>query len=103
MNIFASRMVLIGLTSLLIIAPFVLWGVLYVAVRKWSLNLRPLIARFRAFRWVAWSCGVLLIVGCLAGGHYPWSYAIAVATFSAGLTFPESWLKRQYAPIDSIA
>jgi hypothetical protein len=94
---------MIGVTSLLIIAPFVLWGVLYVAVRKWSLDLRPLIPRFRVFRWVAWSCGLLLYVGYFLGAHYPWGFPIAVVTFSIGLSFPESWLKRQYAPVDSIA
>jgi hypothetical protein len=101
MNFDASKLLVIGITSLLVIAPFVVWGALYVAVRKWSLDLRSLLPWLRGFRWVVWSCGLLLFVGYFAGGHFPWVYPSAVSTFSAGLYFPERWLKEQLAATNS--
>ena len=96
-----SKLLVIGITSLLIVAPFIVWGALYVAVRKSSLDLQSLVPWLRGFRWVVWSCGLLFFIGYFAGGHYPWVYPSAVATFSAGLYFPERWLKEQLTPPNS--
>jgi hypothetical protein len=101
MNFDGSKLLVIGISSLLIIAPFIFWGALYVAVRKWSLDLQSLAPRLKGFRWVVWSCGLLLYIGYFAGGHFPWVYPISVVTFSIGLDFPERWLKGQFAPPNS--
>jgi hypothetical protein len=101
MNLDWSKLLVIGSTSLLIIAPFVVWGALYVAVRKWSLDLQSLVPWLRGFRWVVWSCGLLLYIGYFVGGHFPWVYPASVATFSVGLVFPEKWLKGQFAAPNS--
>jgi hypothetical protein len=103
---FESKLIVIGITSLLIIGgPFILWGALSVAVRKSSLNSRSLLWWFRGFRWVVWSCGLVLWVGYGVGyfmgrPHFLWVYPCSVATFSAGLVFPERWLKEQISPTD---
>ena len=101
MNFDGSKLLVIGISSLLIIAPFIVWGALYVAVRKWSLDLQSLVPWLRGFRWVVWSCGLLFYIGYFAGGHFPRVYAGAVATFSIGLYFPEKWLKEQLVPPNS--
>jgi len=98
MNSLGSKLLVIGISSLLIIAPFIVWAALYVAVSKWSLDLQSLVPWFRGFRWVVWSCGLFLFIGYFAGGHFRWVYPSAVATFSVGLVFPEKWLKEQFAP-----
>jgi hypothetical protein len=99
---FGSKLLTIGITSLLVIAPFVVWGALSVVMRKWSLDPRSLLRWFRGFRWVVWSCGLLLWVGYgvsffMGRPHFPWVYAGAVVTFSVGLSFPERWLKERFA------
>ncbi len=101
MNFDGSKLLVIGISLLLVIAPLIFWGALYVTVRKWSLDLQSLVPWLRGFRWVVWSCGLLLFIGYFAGGHYSWVYPSAVATFSAGLYFPERWLKEQLAPPNS--
>ena len=101
MSFDGSKLLVIGIRSLLIIAPFIVWGALYVAVRKWSLDLRSLLPWLRGFRWVVWSCGLLLYIGYFAGGQFPWVYAISVVSFSIGLSFPERWLKEQFPPPNS--
>ena len=101
MSFDGSKLLVIGIRSLLIIAPFIVWGALYVAVRKWSLDLQSLVTWLRGFRWVVWSCGLLLFIGYFAAGHFPWVYAISVVTFSIGLSFPERWLKEQFPPSNS--
>jgi hypothetical protein len=101
MNFDGPKLLVIGISSLLIIAPFIVWGALYVSVRKWSLDLQSVARWLRGFRWVGWSCGLLPYIGYFAGGHFPWVYPSAVATFSVGLYFPEKWLKGQLAPPNS--
>jgi hypothetical protein len=100
MNFDGSKLLVIGISSLLIIAPFIVWSALCVAARKWSLDLQSLVQWFRGFRLVVWSCGLLLYIGYFAGGHFPLVYPASVVTFSAGLYFPERWLKEQLPPTD---
>jgi hypothetical protein len=94
---FGSKLLVIGIASLLSVAPFIVWGALSVVMRKWSLDPRSLMPWLRGFRWVVWSCGIVLWVGYLVRPHFPWVYPCAVGTFSVGLIFPEKWLKEQPA------
>jgi hypothetical protein len=95
MNSYGPKTLVLGIYLLLIVAPFIGWGALYVGVRNWSLDPQQLMSWLRGLRWLSWICAVLLFGGYVVGGHYPWAYPIAMFTFSAGLSFPESWLKRR--------
>ncbi len=102
MSIPTSKLAIIGVTSILMIAPWVLWGLLSIVVRRSSVDLQRLGQWLRALQWVAWTCGVFLYSGYFLGGHFPWVYAAAVATLSVGLSFPARWLKDQLAlPVSS--
>lgn len=86
----------IAIPLTLFVLPLIVWLALYLAQRWWSVNSRPALPWLKALRWTGWAVGVALLVTSLTGGRLPWVYGIAATTFSAGLSIPESWIKRRF-------
>ena len=82
---------------LLLIAPFVLWAILYVAAQRGKSVPRSILPLLRTVRWIGWISGAAtFIVGGLdVLGFHSWQYGTALVTFSIGLSFPESWAKQR--------
>jgi len=86
----------IEIMTTLIVLPLVIWLALYFAHRWWSVNLLPALPWVKMLRWIGWAFGVTLLLLSLTGGQLPWVYGIAMTAFSAGLSIPESWIKRRF-------
>jgi hypothetical protein len=97
MNIDSSKLLGIEIFSVLSILPHVIWLTLYGASRRRPIDARPVLRWLKILRWVGWGFGVALGLLALARGHFP-IYGLAMSTFSTGLSFPESWLKRRSTP-----
>ena len=97
MSIDASTVAAIEFTSAFFALPLVFWLAMYVAARWWSINWRPVLPWLKILRWVVWGCGVALVLTSLARNGFPVSYGLIILGFSAGLSFPETWVKRRFA------
>jgi hypothetical protein len=98
MHIGASKVFAIEITSLLITLPFIVWLALYVAAHWCSINLRPVLPWLNILRWVGWGFAFALLTLSLARDHFSMVYRQAMSSFSLGLAFPQSWVKRRFAP-----
>jgi hypothetical protein len=98
MNLDGSKVHTIEIYLALSASPLIVWLALYMTSRWWSVNLRPVLPWLRALRWVAWGLAIALLINHLAHDHFPISYAIAMGSVQLGLSFPESWVKRRFAP-----
>ncbi len=79
-------------------APFLLWLALYATARLFSVNLRRILPVIISLHLLTYGAGVVLMLINLANNHFPGRYAAALVACSAGLIFPETWLKRRFAP-----
>ncbi len=86
------------ITLILTFLPLVIWLALYLAYRWWSFNSRSMLPWLRTLRWTGWGFGVLLFLLSVAREHFSVVYGIAMTTFSVGLSIPERWVKRRFAP-----
>ena len=80
-------------------SPFIVWLALYVAARWGSIGLRPTLSWFRILRWVSFAAGIAFFLTYLFHGHFLGhflDYGLAMVTLSAGLSFPERWVKRRF-------
>jgi hypothetical protein len=73
MNIDASKVLAIEITSTFIILPLILWLTLYVAFRWWSINPRPVLPWLRTLRWLGWGFGIVLLLVHLANDRFPFA------------------------------
>jgi hypothetical protein len=89
----ASKVLRTEIVATLFASPMVIWLAFYLADRWWSVNSRPASAWLKCLRWIGWGIGVILVLL-----SFPWVYVIAVTGFSAGLSIPESWVQRRFAP-----
>jgi hypothetical protein len=91
--------ILIALIAMWLI-PFATWGVLWIARKVYSPNLRPLLPSLKALRWLFWFIGCSVSTAGLLSDAVHWLFPIGMGIWgiSSGLSFPESWLKRHYAP-----
>jgi hypothetical protein len=91
-----SKVSRIEITSALLLLPLIIWLALYLAQRWWSVNMRPALPWLKTVRWVGWAFGVALLLLSLTGGQLPWICGMVMTAFSAGLSIPESWIKRRF-------
>jgi hypothetical protein len=91
-----SKVLSLEIGSLLITAPMIVWFSLYVAALQ-SMKLRPVLPWLRVLRWVGWGLGIVFFLAALARNSFP-TYGCAMSAFSAGLSLPEGWVKRRFAP-----
>ena len=98
MNMDASKLLAIEISSAFVALPLVLWFTLYLAARWWSINSRPVLPWLRILRWLGWGFAIVLLFVHLANDHFPFAYGTALTAFSAELSLPESWVKRRFAP-----
>jgi hypothetical protein len=98
MNIDPSKLLAIETFSALSLLPHIIWLALYIAARRRPIEARPILRWLRILRWVGWGLGIALFTLSLARDHFPFIYGLAMTAFSTGLSFPESWLKRRFAP-----
>ena len=91
-----SKVLAIEIGSILVTAPMILWVALYLGSRQ-SINLRALLPWIRVLRWLGWGLGILFFLAALTRNRFP-TYGCAMSAFSAGLSLPESWVKRRFAP-----
>src|SRR4051794_27844378 len=96
MNIYPSKLLAIETFSVFSVLPLIIWLALYGASRQWPIDSRPVLKGLRILRWAGWGIGIPLGLLALARNQIP-IYALAIFTFSTGLSFPESWLKRRFA------
>src|SRR6266542_4308585 len=96
MNIDSSKLLAIETFSVFSVLPHIIWLALYGASRRWPIHPRPVLKWLRILRWVGWGIAIPLGLLALARNQFP-IYGLAMSTFSAGLSFPESWLKRRIA------
>jgi hypothetical protein len=83
------------------LGPLAIWAGVSGAV-KWRLfSPHSMFRLLRIWHWVSWVTALVLWLCYLLPSHVHWLYAGAASTFSAGLVFPESWLKSQLAPSES--
>ncbi len=78
--------------------PFVLWFVLWIANHRWAVRVRRTLSLMRAARWVTMALAVVFLLLHESYDNFPTLYWAGCLTFSAGLTFPEKWVKRGIAP-----
>ncbi len=98
MNIDGSKVLAIEITLALMAVPFLVWLALYAAARWWSVGLRPVLPWMRPLRWIIWISGMALGFIHLARDRFPVGYGIVMIGLSVGLSLPESWVKRRFAP-----
>lgn len=94
----ASKVLRVEITFTLALLPLVIWLAFYTAYRWWSFNSRPLLPWLKTLRWISWVFGLFLLFLSLGLAHFSWVYGTAMTTFSIGLTIPEGWVKRRFAP-----
>jgi len=85
----------IVIPSALLVLPIIAWLLLYLAERWWSINWLPALPWLKTIRWIGWTVGTALFLLSLISGRVPWVYGVAMTGFSAGLSIPESWIKRR--------
>jgi hypothetical protein len=80
--------------------PFAIWGALALARGVYGANLRPLLRWLRLLRWMVWIIGFPFVVAAVLSDKHHWLLPIGISlvTFSGGLSFPQGWIKRHYAP-----
>ena len=79
--------------SLIWIAPILAWVGLYAVARVFSASLRPVLPWLSAVRWLAYVAGIILWFA------YPnLNLCVSCLAASAGLSLPQSWIKRRFAP-----
>jgi hypothetical protein len=98
MNIDSSKLLAIEVFSAFSVLPHIIWLALYVAARRRPIEARPTLRWLKILRWVGWGFGIALFTLSLVRDHFPIAYGLAMTTFSTGLSFPQSWLKRRFAP-----
>ena len=81
-----------------IVLPLILWLAMYLAARWWSINWRPILPWLRILRWLGWGFGSVLVLASMVRNVFPITDGVLILTFSAGLSMPESWVKRRFAP-----
>jgi hypothetical protein len=81
-----------------IVLPLILWLAMYLAARWWSINWRPILPWLRILRWLGWGFGGVLVLASMVRNVFPITDGVLILTFSAGLSMPESWVKRRFAP-----
>lgn len=89
-----SRVSRIEIGFALLALPIVLWLILYLAHRWWSVNSRPALPWPRTVRWISWGLGVALFVVSLVSRKVAFD-GIALLGCAAGLSTPERLIKRQ--------
>lgn len=94
MTISASKAQAIAFVSL----PLIFWLAIYLAARWWSINWRPILLWLKILRWVGWGLGAVLVLVSIFRNVFPITDGALILTFSAGLSIPESWVKRQFSP-----
>jgi hypothetical protein len=90
-----SKILRIEIASALMALPLVIWLALYLTYRWWSLNLGWTLQWLETLRRVSWVFSVILAILSAARDHFPFVYAIAMFTFSAGISMPERWVRRR--------
>jgi hypothetical protein len=98
MSIDPSKVAGIEFALALSALPLIFWLGMYWAARQWSINWRPILPWLRILRWVGWGCGAAMFFISLTRSIFPIGYGVVVLAFSAGLSLPESWIKRRFAP-----
>ena len=97
MSIDPSKVAATEFTAAFFALPLLFWLAMYMAARWWSINWRPVLPWLKILRWMSWGCGTALFVSALARHVFPLAYGIIIFGFSAGLSIPESWVKRRFA------
>ncbi|HEV2400107.1 MAG TPA: hypothetical protein VGS27_24425 [Candidatus Sulfotelmatobacter sp.] len=95
MSIDASKIAGIKFTLAFFALPLISWLAMYLATRWRSVNWRPILPWLKILRWVGWGCGTALFLTSLARNVFP-VYGVIILGFSAGLSIPESWVKRRF-------
>lgn len=103
MNAQVGRWFEIGILAGLTFAPLGIWYVLSVVDECRSLNFELIILWIRALRWITYVCGVALFLANLTSAYFAHDikYVCALLTFSAGLSMPQSWLKRKSSRVET--
>jgi ABC-type uncharacterized transport system permease subunit len=97
MNAEGSRLLEIGILAFLMLSPIAIWLALYIAAQKSPFNSGLFLTCLKKLRGIAYVCGIALILSHFTSAHFfhDFNYGGAVLTFSAGLSIPESLLKKQ--------
>ena len=86
------------------VGPFLIWGLIYLAVRHKPLRLRPLQSSVMALRVVSWALAMILVgFKVLGNAKFNMGWFLSPLTFSLGLVFAENWLKKKSAHLDDTA
>ena len=97
MTFLANRPLTIVFCAILVAGPFVVWLSIYCVSRNPSIDLRRFLPVLRALRWITWALAMALMLPAIVGDalHRVAVYGFALMSFSAGLSFSQSWLKRK--------
>lgn len=82
----------------LIAFPYIVWFAIFAVNRCWNVNPRPALPWFRVVRYLTWGSAIVLLFLNLALDHFPMAYGPAMIALSAGLSQPEGWVRRRFAP-----
>jgi hypothetical protein len=94
----ASKLLRAEIVFTLMFLPLLIWLALYLVATCWSVNLCPALSWLRILRWLGWGLGVALFIVGLAHDSFPRIYGLALISFSVGLSMPQGWIKRRFAP-----
>jgi len=89
----------VALVLVWLLGPFVIWAAVLAIVKRKLFEPHSILRVVKAGRWFLWLAGIALLC---ASGFNPhnliWKYGWSAIVLSLGLSFSESWLKRQSAP-----
>jgi hypothetical protein len=97
MDIFWVKLIKIAIIAGVLLAPFVFWLFIYGLLRFSSVDPQRVKSWLRTLRWVTWIPAAALMLVAIVNHkfHYLFFYGSGLFSFSAGLSFPESWLKKR--------
>ncbi len=85
----------------ILIAPLVVWIVLRVLARQFSVDLHPVLPWLRRMQWVGWVTTLVLVLFLVLGATHNNNilpFACACGAVGPGLSLAEGNLKRRFAP-----
>jgi hypothetical protein len=97
MNIVRIKPFSFSIFAVFVVAPLVSWLLVYVLVRYSLIDPNRLESWLGAARWATWIPAMALMLAAIANDnfHYLFVYGCGLLSFSAGLSFSESWLKKR--------
>ena len=97
MGVLGAKQLATVVGATLVIAPFAIWLSFYYLAKFSSIDLHRALPWLRVLRWVTWILATPFMFAAIVNHsyHHFFVYGCGLFSFSAGLSFPETWLKNR--------